>query len=147
MNRDVFEKCVDILYETALEAKERNEVPVSALLLFEDGTFVTASNRVEEKDDPFAHAEIEVIRKGFEKTGSRYLKNAVLFVSLEPCLMCMGALIKAGIKELCYVKDDPKLGSLSHYHAYVDDVLKVVRIDDERFDSLLGSFFEDIRNN
>ncbi len=146
MNRDTFNECLDILYQKAKEAEAENEVPVSALLLLEDGTVLSAANRVEEKDDPLSHAEMNVIKEGLERSNSRYLKNAVIFVSLEPCLMCLGAIIKAGIKELYYVKDDPKLGSLSHYHAYVDDTLKVTRVEDRRFDSLLDDFFQELRS-
>ena len=59
----------------------------------------------------------------------------------------MFSLIKAGVKELYYVLDDPKLGALSHYHAFVDDMLIITRLNDERFKELIDGFFLNLRKN
>lgn len=135
---------LDRLYRKAKEISKRGEIPISAILVFPDGSFVVDGNAVEEKDDPLEHAEMRVIRQAMKARG-RYLKDAILFVSLEPCLMCMGAILKAGIPDLYYVLDDERLGALSHYHAFVDDRIHVHRIEDKRFKPLMDSFFESLR--
>lgn len=137
-----------ILDQMALLSKSsssQGEIPVIAALYCPDGTVLYASNQVEEENDPFSHAEINVLRQGLKKYDSRYLKDCILIVSLEPCLMCLGAIIKAGIKNLYYVLDDPKLGGLSHYHAFVDDKIHVHRINDTRFKPIMDEFFQKLR--
>lgn len=145
MNRQDLTEYLNILYFSAKEAYDKGEIPVSSLLVFPDGTFIAERNHVEERNDPFCHAEYNVIQKGLEKTKGRYLKGCTLLVSLEPCLFCMGALLKAGIEELYYVLDDEKKGSLSHYHAFVDDTLHVHRVEDSRFLPLMNAFFKKLR--
>ena len=145
MNKEELSKIIDDLYLKSKEAYDNNEIPVSACLVLNDGRIFFDRNRVEENDDPFSHAEYEVINKALKETEGRYLKDSILIVTLEPCLFCMGALLKAGIKTLYYILPDTKLGSLSHYHAFVDDKLEVIEIEDKRFASLMDSFFKNIR--
>ncbi len=137
---------LDKIYQEALAASKENEVPVAACLITDKNVYY-AHNRVEEKNHPFKHAELLVIEEALLKEKTRRLKNGVLIVSLEPCLMCLGALIKAGVKALYYVLDDPKLGALSHYHAFVDDMLIITRLNDERFKELIDGFFLNLRKN
>jgi tRNA(adenine34) deaminase len=136
---------LDQLYKESKEAAEKGEVPVSALLVLPDKSIILKSNQVEEKNDPFSHAEYDIIREGMERMGSRYLTDTILIVTLEPCLFCLGAILKAGIHELYYILDDEKMGSLSHYHAFVDDRLHVHRIKDERFKPIMDEFFKKLR--
>ena len=100
---------------------------------------------MEREENPLSHAEINVIREGLKKSDTRYLKDGILIVTLEPCLTCLGAILKVGIKDLYYVLDDPKEGALSHYHAFVDDKLRVHRIQDDRFKELMDTFFLSLR--
>lgn len=139
------QKYLDLLYKEATSAAENGEIPVSCLLVLQDDTFILTSNKVEEKDNPFQHAEILALENGLNKCQSRYLKGATLLVSLEPCLMCMGAIIKAGISQLIYVLDDPKKGALSHYHVCPDESLEVLQVEDKRFEKLMDDFFKKLR--
>ena len=145
MTRDELSTILDQMALLSKSSSSQGEIPVIAALYCPDGTVLYASNQVEEANDPFLHAEINVLRQGLKKYDSRYLKDCILIVSLEPCLMCLGAIIKAGIKNLYYVLDDPKLGGLSHYHAFVDDKIHVHRIDDTRFKPIMDEFFQKLR--
>ena len=145
MTRDELSAILDQMALLSKSSSSQGEIPVIAALYCPDGTVLYASNQVEEENDPFSHAEINVLRQGLKKYDSRYLKDCILIVSLEPCLMCLGAIIKAGIKNLYYVLDDPKLGGLSHYHAFVDDKIHVHRIDDIRFKPIMDEFFQKLR--
>lgn len=145
MTRDELSAILNQMALLSKSSSSQGEIPVIAALYCPDGTVLYASNQVEEENDPFSHAEINVLRQGLKKYDSRYLKDCILIVSLEPCLMCLGAIIKAGIKNLYYVLDDPKLGGLSHYHAFVDDKIHVHRIDDTRFKPIMDEFFQKLR--
>lgn len=146
MTQERIKEALDELYVEAKCCLDRGEIPVSAALLFEDRTEIISSNQVEQNDDPFAHAEFNVIQEALKQRHTRYLKEATLIVTLEPCLLCLGAILKTGIPDLYYVLDDPKLGSLSHYHAFVDDKLHVHQIQDERFQALIDTFFSRLRS-
>lgn len=145
MTKEELNQILTRMLQEGDKAKEEGEVPVSAALVLPNQKVIYTRNRVEENNDPFAHAEILSLQKGFQATGSRYLKDGILIVSLEPCLMCMGAILKAGIKTLMYVLPDPKLGSLSHYHVFLENKCEVVEIEDSRFQSQLDSFFLTLR--
>ncbi len=135
---------LDRLYRECEQASRRGEVPVAAIVA-DDRGFVFASNEVEERRNPFEHAEVLALERMLQKRGGHYLGDATLLVSLEPCLMCMGAILKAGIRDLYYVLDDERMGALSHYHVFVDDVLRVHRVKDDRFLPLLQRFFQERR--
>lgn len=129
------------------EAINNDEIPVSALLLYEDaGVKVEKSHNLTKKECSLSHAEINVIRKALEKSKRAYFDDAVLFVTLEPCLMCMGAILKSKIKKLFYFADDEKEGAFSSYHLFVEDKIEVVRCYDERYVEDLSSFFKKKRD-
>ncbi len=141
MKRDELNCILNRMVELSKETSNQEEIPVVAALYCPGEETLFATNSVEANNHPFEHAEINVLNKGFEKYSTRYLKNCTLIVSLEPCLMCLGAILKAGIKDLYYVLDDEKLGALSYYHAFVDNQIRIHRIEDERFSSILHDFF------
>lgn len=144
MTEENLKRRLDLLYRECVAAAERGEVPIAAMV-FDEEEEVVCANRVEEQDDPLAHAEILAIRKMMKKKRSRYLKDCTLLVSLEPCLMCLGAILKAGIQDLYYVLDDDAKGAFSHYHVFADDVLRIHRIEDERHKKLMDQFFRSMR--
>ncbi len=144
MTKEELKKILDKMYTISSYASSIKEIPVSCCLINGKDSFFSI-NHVERENNPFSHAEINCLNKALRASKSKYLKDSIMIVSLEPCLMCMGAILKARIKELYYVQDDPDKGALSHYHVFVDDVLKVNRIQDERFNSLMNRCFKDIR--
>jgi tRNA(adenine34) deaminase len=99
----------------AQTAAHRDEVPVGAVLTAKDGTLLAAQgNRILERKDPTAHAEILCIREAAAKLGSERLIGATLYVTLEPCAMCAGAIAMARIARVVYAADDPKGGAVAH---------------------------------
>src|SRR6056297_3105051 len=90
-------------------AGARGEVPVGAVLVSPEGRVLAAEgNRTRELNDPTAHAEMLVIRAGSAALGSERLGGCVLYVTLEPCAMCAGAIAAARLARVCYGADDPK---------------------------------------
>ena len=95
----------------ARAAAARDEVPVGAVLIGADGRVLArAGNRTRELSDPTAHAEILVIRAACAALGSERLPGARLWVTLEPCPMCSGAIINSRLKRVVYGARDPKAG-------------------------------------
>jgi len=94
--------------EEAEGAGARGEVPVGAVLAGADG------NRIVERRDPTAHAEMLVLRAGAEALGNERLTGTTLFVTLEPCAMCAGAASLARVARLAFAADDPKGGAVLH---------------------------------
>ena len=102
------------LYE-AEAAGKRGEVPVGAMLVGADGELLAGDgNRIVERRDPTAHAEILVIREGSRRTDNERLVGTTLYVTLEPCAMCVGAVSMARIARLVFAAEDAKGGAVLH---------------------------------
>lgn len=101
--------------EEAAAAAERGEVPVGALVVAPDKTILARTgNRILELRDPTAHAEILALRAAAGALGSERLIDCDLYVTLEPCPMCAGAISLARIRRLYYGAEDEKAGGVDH---------------------------------
>ena len=94
-----------------LAARAEAEVPVGALLVLEGKIVGEGWNRPVSSSDPTSHAEIEAIRAAGESTGNYRLAGATLYVTLEPCTMCVGAIFNARIGRVVYGATEPKTGA------------------------------------
>lgn len=101
----------------AVDAARMGEVPVGAVLVGPEGMLAEAGNSPIRFHDPTAHAEILALRTASASLGNYRLPNTTLYVTLEPCIMCMGALIQARISRLVYGAADPKTGAASSVYA------------------------------
>ena len=108
-------EAIALALEEAKSAALRGEVPVGAVLLGADGALLARDgNRILERKDPTAHAEMLVMRAGAQALGNERLIGATLYVSLEPCAMCAGAMAMARIGRLVFAACDPKGGAVLH---------------------------------
>lgn len=96
----------------AEHAKTKGEIPVGAVLVYEDQVIGRGWNQSISQQDPTAHAEIVALREGAQKLNNYRLINTTLYVTLEPCLMCVGALVHARIHHCVYGAQDTKRGAL-----------------------------------
>jgi len=94
----------------AAKAKERDEVPVGAVIVCDGKIIARAHNLTETLNDPTAHAEMQAITMATNAYGGKYLERAAIYVTLEPCPMCASALNWAQIKTVVYGASDPKRG-------------------------------------
>ena len=116
------ERFMELALREAEKAAERGEVPVGAVLVDANGTVLAADgNRSIELSDPSAHAEILVLRQAAGLLGNYRLTGTVLYVTLESCAMCAGALVHARVGRVVYGASDPKSGALSSLYAIATD--------------------------
>jgi len=104
-------ECMQRAFELAKKAEAQDEVPVGAVIVLNEQIIGEGWNQPISSDDPTAHAEIMALRHAGEKTGNYRLSNATIYVTLEPCIMCAGAMIHARLSKLVYAVDDPKTGA------------------------------------
>jgi tRNA(adenine34) deaminase len=107
--------------EQAREADACGEVPVGAVLVREGRVLAACRNRCEELKDATAHAEILALREGSRRLGGWRLTGTTLYVTLEPCPMCAGALVQARVERLVYGAADPKGGACGTLYNLVQD--------------------------
>ena len=101
-----------LAYKEAQKAFEEDEVPVGCVIIKDGKIIARAHNRKEKKNCALFHAEIECIRKATGKLNNWNLKGCEIYVTLEPCMMCTGALINSRIDRIVYGCEDPKGGAL-----------------------------------
>ena len=137
----------------AREVKSSGDVPVGALIVNEAGEIVSSGKNEREKDnDPTAHAEIVAIRKASEKIGSWRLDDLTLIVSLEPCVMCAGAILQSRIKRLVFGAFDQKAGAVGSVWDLLRDPRAMHKpevisgISEDECGQLLKDFFIDKRS-
>ena len=113
----------------AEQAAGRGEVPVGAVVVLGDEVVAVAHNERETGNDPTAHAEIVALRRASAALGSWRLTEADLYVTMEPCPMCAGALVNARIRRLYFGCDDPKAGAVRTLYTLLDDKRLNHRVD------------------
>ena len=125
-------------YKEAQKALDKNEVPVGAVIVKEDKIIARAHNIKEIKQNALAHAEIICINKACKKLKNWRLDDCEMYVTLEPCSMCKGAIKQSRIKKVYYGAEDKK--------AVCNEENIYEFMDDEKCASILKDFFQGIRN-
>jgi tRNA(adenine34) deaminase len=137
----------------ANQAGMENEIPIGALLVQDQTIIARAHNKTISLHDPTAHAEILAIREAGKKLKNYRLPGLTLYVTLEPCIMCMGALIHARIQRIVYGAKDLKWGGCgSLYHMENDHRLNhKIKVNggvcENECRQIIQSFFKEKRNN
>ena len=116
------EKYMRLALEYAEKARDQDEVPVGAVLVSAEGEVLAgAFNQPISRSDPTAHAEILALRQAALAASNYRLLNTTLYVTIEPCLMCMGAIIHARVKTVVYGAADPKWGAAGSLYDFAKD--------------------------
>ncbi len=102
-------------------AEKEGEVPVAAILVRDGELLAEGWNRPIGLHDPSAHAEIMTLRSAGEKVGNYRLPGSTLYVTLEPCMMCAGAIVHARVQRLVFAASDPRTGSAGSVFSLFDD--------------------------
>ncbi len=115
------EKFIDIAIEEALLAFAKGEVPVGAIIVLGDNILARSHNNSISMNDPSAHAEILAIRQAAKIIGNYRLIGTTLYVTLEPCVMCAGAIIQARVQRIVFGAYDPKSGGVFSLYRILND--------------------------
>jgi tRNA(adenine34) deaminase len=141
-----------IALEEARFAASENEVPVGAVLIYQDRILARDHNRMVQRKDPLAHAELLVMQNAMRHHPDPWLLDTILYVSLEPCVMCAGAMVLSRIGRLVFATPDPKAGAcgstmnvlaaphLNHHPLVESGILQLESSE------ILKGFFRGLRN-
>lgn len=140
------EKYMRMALNEAMDAYEADEVPVGAVVVLNDRVIARGHNLTETLKDVTAHAEMMAITAAANGLGAKYLKDCTLYVTLEPCVMCIGAIMHSQISRLVYGADDPKKGYSLLDRDFLPKNLKVERgVMADECSRLLKEFFKEKR--
>ena len=114
-------KYMMLALSAARQAEERGEVPVGAVIISGGEIVGTGYNRREEQQDPLGHAEMIAIREASRRFRSWRLEDCDIFVTLEPCIMCAGAILQARMRRLVFGCLDPKAGAVESLYRLCED--------------------------
>ena len=135
----------------AKKAARKGEVPIGAVIVLDNKIIARSHNLKETTADPTAHAEIIAIKKASRKLKEWRLLNSTIYVTLEPCIMCMGALIQARVPRLVFGSYDPKAGACGSLYDVSNDkrlnhriktINGIMAVECER---ILKEFFKSLR--
>jgi tRNA(adenine34) deaminase len=146
------EACMQEALVEARRALASGEVPIGAVVVVEGAVVARAHNAPVALNDPTAHAEILALREAGRKAGNYRLPGATLYVTLEPCPMCCGAMLQARIARLVYGARDPKAGAVESLFRLLDDARLNHRVTArggvlaDASAALLNEFFETRRH-
>jgi len=129
---------MNLAYQEALKAFDEGEVPVGAVIVKEGTVLGRGYNRIEALNDATAHAEIIAISAATSALSTWRLNDCILYVTLEPCLMCLGAILQSRIETVVYGASDSRLGAIETYD-YKEQAQRAYR----RFPAIIGDIMED----
>ena len=138
-------------FKEAEKAYEQNEIPVGAVVVFDNRIIGRGYNQIEMLQDPTAHAEMIAITSAVGTIGSKWLNRASLYVTLEPCAMCAGAIVLARLQTLIFGAFDSKTGACSSLYNIVQDDRLNHRVDvvsgimENQCAGILKDFFAKLR--
>lgn len=153
INRDDY-YYMNLALKEAKKSYDKDEVPVGCIIVKDNQIIARAHNTRQHSKNVFNHAEVIAINKASKKLNSWMLDGATLYVTLEPCLMCSGAILQSRIKRLVFATPEPKFGSVGSIINVFDDnnkfnhKIEIVRgICQEESSNLLKEYFRQKRKN
>ncbi|MFQ5901507.1 MAG: tRNA adenosine(34) deaminase TadA [Thermodesulfobacteriota bacterium] len=149
--REAYEGYMGYALKEAQKAFEKDEVPVGAVVVLNDKIIARGHNTRESTFDPTGHAEIVALRRACQRLGSWRLTDTTVYVNIEPCIMCMGALLQARVLRLIFGAFDPKGGAAGSLfdlscNSRLNHCIEVISgVQEEKSKELLQSFFKKLR--
>ena len=143
---DLDSRFMQLAYKQAEIAAAKNEVPVGAVLVLDNKVIASAHNLTKTENNPTLHAEMLLIQEATKSLGHRYLDQCSLYVTLEPCPMCAGALFWAQLNTLVFAATDPKRGYQTYAPLAIHPKTTIRQgIMAEECGSLITRFFKQLR--
>ena len=130
-----------VALKEAEKARKKSEVPVGAIIVKNDKIIAKAYNKVEKKYNSTCHAELLAIQKASKKQKNWRLDNCILYTTMEPCMMCCGAILQSRIKKIVYGIENKKHGATNN----LKNVEIIPKILEKECYKIINSFFKKIR--
>lgn len=143
--KEDYEKFMEQAIIEAQKGYERGEVPVGAVVVYNNRIIGKGYNMVESLQDATAHAEIIAITSASEYMGNWRLEKSSIYVTVEPCLMCLGAILQSRITNLIYGVSQPEFGAFSVYSVSIEKLNVVCGIKEGVIKELMRNFFKELR--
>ena len=134
------EKYINIALKEAYKAKKNNEIPVGCVIVKNNIILAKAHNKVEKRKDATCHAEILAIKKATKKIKNWRLNDCTLYTTLEPCMMCCGAIVQSRIRKVVYGTKNINSGYLEHIN-----IIETKNIENEECKNIIKTFFKNKR--
>ena len=139
------ENIINTIIKEAEKAYKKGEIPVGCAIVKEDKIVSKAYNLKENKKMATYHAEILAINKACKKLKTWHLDDCTLYTTMEPCIMCSGAIIQSRIKKIVYILDNKSFGNIKNNDYFNNDKYEIVKIEDQRALDLIQNFFKNKR--
>ena len=131
--------------QEAQAAFDKDEVPIGAVVTFKNTIIGKGHNQVEQLQDPTAHAEMIAITAATNYVGAKFLTDCTLFITVEPCVMCAGAIKWSRIGKVVFGCREPRSGFLANHSLVLNGVEMVGGIEEEQAKNLMQEFFKQKR--
>ena len=136
---------IDVIIKEANKAYKKGEIPVGCAVVKKGKIISKAYNLKEKKGVATYHAEILAINKACKKLKTWHLDDCELYTTMEPCIMCSGAIIQSRIKKIVYILDNEAFGNIKNNDIFNNNKYEIIKIDDKRALNLIQKFFKNRR--
>jgi tRNA(adenine34) deaminase len=139
------ENIINIIIKEAEKAYKKGDIPVGCAIVKEGKIVSKAYNLKENKGMATYHAEILAINKACKKLKTWHLDDCILYTTMEPCVMCSGAIIQSRIKKIVYILENESFGNIKNNEYFKKNKYEIVKIEDQRALDLMQNFFKNKR--
>ena len=138
-------KYIKISYKEALKAYKKGDIPVGCVIVKNDKVIAKAYNKKEKNKIATYHAEILAINKACKKLKTWHLDDCILYSTMEPCIMCSGAIIQSRIKKIYYSISNKNFGNIENNKIFKKNKYEIKKIENKQIFYLNQNFFQNIR--
>lgn len=137
-------KFMQVAINESIKSYKNGDVPVGAIIVQNDKILAKGYNKKEKNKNAILHAEIIAIDKACRKNGDWHLEDCTLYTTMEPCMMCCGAIVQARIKKIVYLLDNENFGGKKYLENSKIEFVK--EVNDYKMKQILSDFFKEKRN-
>lgn len=136
---------MQLAYNEALKAYKKGDVPIGAIIIKNNKVIAKSYNKKEKNNNAILHAELDVINKACKRLKTWHLEECILYTTLEPCLMCMGAIVQSRINEIYYATKNNNFGEINIIKKYNKQIKINSGLLEKESSELLKKFFQEKR--
>ena len=142
---DFMDKYLEIAINEAYKACKKGDIPVGCVIVYNNKIIAKTHNLKEKKNQATYHAEILAINKACKKLKTWHLDDCILYTTMEPCVMCSGAIIQSRIKKIVYILDNSSFGNIKNNSYFKKEKYDIKQIKNEKFLEYFQKFFQNKR--